>query len=47
MKCFENYFEKNNYTISNIRVSYMRGMKCFIHEGHVLGRQYLVVRYYE
>ena len=34
MKCFENYFEKSNYTISNIWVSYMRGMKCFIHEGY-------------
>ena len=54
MKCFENYFEKNNckiyikymyenyfkkntYKISNIRVTYMRGMECFIQEGHVLG----------
>ena len=54
MKCFENYFEKNNYKISNIcmriisrriptkyqiylRVKYMRGVECFIQEGHVLG----------
>ena len=26
MKYFENYFEKNNYTISNMRLSDMRGM---------------------
>ena len=47
MKCFENYFEKNNYTISNMRVSYMMGMKCFKQEGHVLGRPYLELGVYE
>ena len=33
----ENYFEKNNYKILNIRVTYMRGMEMF-HAGKACSR---------